>query len=268
MRFLIALIAGLLLGVLTADASACGRCGLFGRKCRFACNTVHTVAYAPPVTSQNFIFNNVFPSQFPYLLAQGGSSVFGYQASAAGYAESPALYMDRAARFTEQANENARLGIEGFNTNAALAIQANDAADRRQNNTMLALAAMEANRDPSNQVLQVTIQNGQMSVGGPGGQFQALQAGTCSRCHDGRGTGKAPKSMNLLPSSVLTEDQFQKCLTRIMDGTMPPSGQLDANQQKSVITALSRLVQRPAAPPAPENPIDQPPPIPQPPGGY
>ncbi len=275
MRYILAV---LLLAGLAADASACGRCGLFGRKCRYSCgHYVAPVAYAPPSTSTNFIFNNVYPSAFPYLLAQGGNSVYGVQQASAAYAESPAFYMDRAARFTDRAFDLAQTGQAAFNSNSTLALQVSNDIDRRRNNAYVAALAMEAN-GPTQQQLTVQIQDGKMAIVQPpqavtqGGPQQVqpqqlVQANSCATCHDGRGTNNAPKAVVLDGSVFIDKPLLEKCNLRIMDGTMPPKSQLSAQQKAIVMASLADLLQRAPVldqrqPPAEALP---PPPVPQPP---
>lgn len=240
MRFLIALIAGLLMGVVTADASACGRCGLFGRRCRFSSHHVAAVAYAPP-TSTNIIFNNLYPAS-PYLLAQGGQSIYGVQTAAGAYGDSPALFMDRAARFTELALQQSGDATAAFNETGRLALELNDAADRRAKNTALALSAMEANREPSSQVLQIQIQDGVMSIVQPPAA-QPLEAPaivtavTCAKCHTG---DKPPKGIVLDGSQPF---DLEKAMAAVIAGKMPPKlpAPLTPSEKAAVNAGLFRL---------------------------
>lgn len=273
MRYLIALIMGLLLGVLSGDASACHRCGIFGRKCRFA--NSHHVAHVPAAVnnSQNFIFNNLYPGGFPaYGLLDFGQSVYGVQAASGAYLNSAALQLDRSTRLAEQINENQAVALQLVREEGANSVALVDALSKREANLgimQLAAQAIASNDGgPAVQQLSVSIGgDGRMTVGGIGANGQpfnasSFQGGACSRCHDGQGTGGAPKSLDLRPVARISEAQYQKCLTRILDGTMPPKTPLGPDQQRSVITALARLVNH-ESPPAVGNPPEA-----QPPGGY
>lgn len=230
----------LIVACFAADASACNRCGLFGRRCRFSSHIQH-VAYAPPSTSTNIIFNNLYPAS-PYLLAQGGQSIYGVQSAAGAYGDSPALFMDRAARFTELALQQSGDATAAFNETGRLALELNDAADRRAKNTALALSAMEANREPSSQVLQIQIQDGVMSIVQPPAA-QPLEApaiitaATCAKCHTGE---KPPKGIVLDGSQPF---DLEAAMTAVISGKMPPKLSVPLTpQEKAAVTAgLFRL---------------------------
>lgn len=197
----VAIVAFMLLGALATDASACHRCGLFGRRCRFQHHVAHHVpyvppaAYVPPAQQTNFIFNN---SSVPaYLLSPQGNSVYGYQVSAQSYNLDPALYMDRSGRLAEQAMALAQEGQNGYNAGVALAMQFNESLDRRQKNTVLALSAMEANKTTSQaSSFRATVEGGKLSVEQypnglpPQQQVGGLLTTKCAACHSG-GTAKA-----------------------------------------------------------------------------
>lgn len=246
MRFLIALIVGLLLGIFAADAEACGRCGLFGNRCRFSSHVQHVAhaPYIPPVTSQNFIFNNAFP---PYLLSQGGQSIYGVQSLAGAYADSPALFMDRAARFTELALQQSGDATAAFNETGRLALELNDAADRRAKNFALALSAMESS-GPVNQQLHVEVINGKAQIvqqqqAPPPEPFtlQQLTSGAaCATCH----TADAAADHKGVVLDGSQPFDLGRASEAVMLGRMPPKHNLTAEQKRAVVNGLCELLHR------------------------
>ena len=258
-----------LIAMFASDLSACHRCGLFGRRCRFSHHVVHQqVAYVPPVTSQNFIFNNLWPA--PYLLAPQGNSVYGVQQASAAYAENPAFYMDRAARFTDRAFDLAQTGQQMFKENSALAIQASNDMDRRATNAQIAALAMEANRGTVQQTFSVQIQDGKMSIvqpqqvqaQQPSGPQQLAQANSCGSCHNGSGANGVPRAVVLDGSVNISQQLLERSNLRIMEGTMPPNSKLTPPQKAFVMASLASLLQRapvldqgPPPPPEPESPL-------------
>ena len=271
----------ILLG-LAVDASACNRCGLFGRKCRFASHHVAHVPYVAPATTTNFVFNNTFPA--PFLLAGQGSSVYGVQQASAAYLDRPEFFMDRAVRLEELRTVNAERGYQQFQESGRLAMSLNSAENLRANNTMLALAAMEKNTGAYQQTLAVRIDSGgNVSYSQPQAVTQAgplalTQSQSCGACHDGRGTKGAPKHI-ILDGSVEVDDlTLTASFAEITKGTMPPGSKLTDPQKDVVKASLARLLARPRGvleplpPPAPENPLPDndmppPPPVAQPPRG-
>lgn len=252
--------------ILASDLLACGRCGLLGRRCRYSCNTYHAPYAAPAYVapSQNFIFNNVYPSQFPYLLAPGGNSVYGVQTASASYGGDSALFMDRAIRLQESSQAFA---LQAQESQAALQSQylsMQEAQSRQQHNAYVAMLAMEANRGNTTQQLTVQVDgSGRMSVVQPqqpaNVPAQALQQGTgpqqlsaaqhCGTCHDGRGTQGAPKTLVLNGSRRITFDELIRCYTRTQDGSMPPKSTLTQAQKEVVKADLAQFMSTLAAQP-------------------
>lgn len=273
------LLALLFLLAFAADASACNRCGIFGRGCRFVSHAVvQQVAYTPPVAaSQNFIFNNTFP--VPHL-AQQAQSVYGYSLAAAPYSFDSTAYMDRASRFQELALETAQTGINGFNANAAAATALADSVDRRTKNAMVALATIQANQQQPAQVnatgtVQTTttrysVRNGQIFVdndppnNGNQQDFSANALQSCARCHDGTGQHHEPRDVVLDGSRPIDWAMYERCFDSVRSGKMPKGVNLSAAERFAVLKELPRLMvenqaQQPAplpAPPQPQQPID------------
>lgn len=246
-----------LVAILAADASACGRCGLFGNRCRFH-HVAHVQHVAPVVVQeqpdvQNFVFNNVFP--VPFLAAQG-SSVYGYSLAASAYTFDPNLFLDRSARLAELALQTAQAGNDGANAVAQGVLAANEAADRRAKNTVLALAAMEANGQGAAQAPQsfrVSIVNGKLSIetidakpagptaGDPAEAVPPFAAFSCAACHDGKGGANRPPADSIIDGKTpLSEDRYRRAVKRVADGSMPPNTQLSAEDKAAVYAELAR----------------------------
>jgi len=120
----------LLLLLFAHEAHACQRCGLFGNRCRFVSRPVvqqhvvsQPVAVAPVATYQSpdvFVVQNNYPQPNGTigLLAQQGTSVYGYQAAAAAYFVNPAETLRQAAELAKAASATASIGLTGYNETA------------------------------------------------------------------------------------------------------------------------------------------------------
>lgn len=225
-----------MLAVFSQTAAA----GIFGRRsCGSSCgHYVAPAVYSPPST--NIIFNNLYPSTFPLQ----GSSLYGVQAAASTYGDSPSLFMDRSARFTEMALELAKAGTEGFTETGRLALELNDAQDRRRHNAQVAALAMEANRGNTVQSLQIKIQDGQMSIVQPEAPLpppepftlmQFANGSACATCHTG---DKAPKGV-VLDGTVRFD--LAKAMEAVIAGKMPPKSSLTPAQKTAVVSGLQRM---------------------------
>ncbi len=232
MRYLIALLMGLTLGAYPASG------GIFGRRsCGSSCG--HVVAPVSQNDTTNIIFNNLYPSTFP--LAQGGQSVYGLQSAAGPYGDSPALLLDRSARFAEMSLELGKTATEAFNETGRLALELNDAADRRHHNATIAALAMEANRGTTQQTLAIQITDGKMSIVQPqaltqaGGPAEPITALTCANCHTG---DKAPKGIILDGSQPF---DLEKAMAAVISGKMPPKSSLTPAQKAAVAKGLCEV---------------------------
>ena len=80
-RIKLLLLSLILVAIVAADASACTRCGLFGRRCRFFSGHVDAVAVTPYVaaTPTNLVVQNNYnaPNGAAAFLAPQGNSVYG-----------------------------------------------------------------------------------------------------------------------------------------------------------------------------------------------
>lgn len=115
-----------------SDVMACGRCGLFGNRCRFAVVTphhAHAAVVEPVVVNRDtpVIITNVFPqANGAALLAPQGSTGYtygGFQQSAQAYTVNPAEALRYAQQLAGDANDLAKTGLNGYMGVASLALQ-------------------------------------------------------------------------------------------------------------------------------------------------
>jgi len=121
-----AVVALALVAIVAADASACTRCGLFGRRCRFFAGHVDAVAVTPLVaaTPTNLVVQNNFnaPNGAAAFLAPQGNSVYGLAQAAQPYSLDPSAVLRQAAELTKGAQQLAQQGLNGYNQTASLAL--------------------------------------------------------------------------------------------------------------------------------------------------
>lgn len=239
-----------------AEASACGRCGRFGRSCHFA--APHVVHHAAPVvvppSVTNFIFNNSYPGP---ILPPGGASLFGYSLSAQGQYIDPALVLDRSARIAEQEQRNTATAIAGFQQVAGTALALNDQFNQRANSTAIAtvaISALQSNQTaaPQATALKVSINSlGETSTEwlrpdpAGDGQFQALGSPvvslSCAKCHNAD-KATAPKGF-VFDGKPMSRADFDWAAEQVWAGKMPPKANLDRAGKSAVVESLRAMVQ-------------------------
>lgn len=147
-RWSLALVA--LFAMLAVETHACTRCGLFGRRCRFAVVDSHhvaAVAVAPVVVKQPDVFvvqNNYPQANGAALLAQQGGTVYGLQGAAQPYVLDPSAVLRQAAELTRGAQQLASQGLTGYNTTASLALSLNAPANETLAKGVAASATLQA----------------------------------------------------------------------------------------------------------------------------
>lgn len=113
------------------DAEACGRCGLFGRACRFASHAqvvevpvVQEVVAPYQQPSQAIVVQNNYPPANGALpiIAQPGNTVYGLQAAFQPYRLDPDAVLRQAAELTKAAQNLADQGLKGYSNTASLAL--------------------------------------------------------------------------------------------------------------------------------------------------
>jgi len=241
--------------LLASQASACGRCGIFGRGCRFAhAPVVHHAAPAivkAPDTIQNFVFNNISP---PGDLAPRGATVYGLSRALEYNAPNSALYLDNARRALEFAGDttvSART-IDTLTLDAA----AIDARGRAVEAAFRSLAPDTATATRST-TTKVTIRNG-IPVIDELPTLPALPAQddpppvprdlplrpvdnvTCMRCHGKEGVAAS----EFLLDGPLTLEQFAKAKDAIEAGRMPPKTNLTPAEKLSLVARFGKLVRQ------------------------
>lgn len=146
-----------MLSLIPDSSAACGRCGIFGRGCRFnsGYNYYYPQYYSQPAYQtqpSTFVFNNTYP--VPYLAQQGttayGSAVSatqatGYSMAAQPYQVDVGQAFDRQARLAEVAYQGGQEAYTAFNASLVNATAVNDAANRYRSNAAIVAAGLQAN---------------------------------------------------------------------------------------------------------------------------
>ena len=121
--------------IFASDASACGRCGIFGRGCRFA-QVHHVQQFVAPVVvdphavvapyqqPQSIVVQNNYPPSNGVLpiIAQTGQTAYGLQAAFQPYRLDPDAVLRQAAELTKAAQNLADQGLKGYSSTASLAL--------------------------------------------------------------------------------------------------------------------------------------------------
>lgn len=152
------------------DASACGRCGLFGNRCRFVSHVHHAaeIVAAPIVAAPApiSIINN-YPAAngaAPYTLAVPGQTVYGLSAQIQTFQLNPDAVLRQAGELAKASQESANKALQGYGQTAALALslQASQAAPQAAPQAIsLPVAAAPP---PVTQSLTVTFRDGKWVV--------------------------------------------------------------------------------------------------------
>lgn len=246
--------------VLTAaEASACSRCGIFGRGCRFASS--HHVAHvaevvaapviaAPPIS----IINNYAPGNgaAATLIAPQGGTVYGLSTAVQAYSLDPAAVLRQAAELTRGAQQLAQQGLAGYGQTAALALtlQASQPA--------ITAAITQPVAPPPPQQLTIELRDGrwqiaqpkpvaapaaddQTSVGTPPAAVRSmpLTAKHCGRCH---GVDiAAPKGGVYLGGAEVDCKISLAAVAQVMANKMPPGVALSADDRAALVVELSQI---------------------------
>lgn len=239
---------------LVAEASACGRCGLFGRQCRFASSHVSHAypSYAAPASTQVFNFVNSGFSALP--LAAQGQSVYGYQLAAQAYAVDPSAVLSQAARLTTSAQALASDGFSGFTTLSQGQLEGQLSVARILAAGQANAAAITAAKSDVSTVQQfsfrATVQNGQMKVERlDGAEVQALSApsdGTlegvlaarCVACH----SATSRNGLDLSDAATIDAATIDKILARVT--TSDPARLMPRGKARLNAAELSPLFSR------------------------
>jgi mono/diheme cytochrome c family protein len=256
------------------DASACGRCGFFGNRCRFVSHVHHAaeIVAAPIVAAPApiSIINN-YPAAngaAPYTLAVPGQTVYGLSAQIQTFQLNPDAVLRQAGELAKASQESANKALQGYGQTAALALslQASQAAPQAAPQAIsLPVAAAPP---PVTQSLTVTFRDGKWVVDSgsapqaatrddskdqappvptpaapaAGGQPTAgvakrLVQKHCGQCH---GPSLAsPKGGVYLGGDEVDCDVSLSAVAAVMNGRMPPGGNLSVEDKMALVVELS-----------------------------
>ncbi len=283
-RLLASLMGVMLLVVAIAETNACDRCGLFGRRCRFASQSFdhhegYSSGYGASGGTQTFNFINSYPTP---LLAAQGQTVYGYNLSAQAYSVDPALIFDTAARLASNASDLAKQGVSSYTDLAlqqlsnqqaiaaeALEVAKVEAQGRAAANALSAAKPASSTSVPKILSYRVTATNGELKVedissepSAAGGatslsasdHVKSLLAAKCGKCHSGPGSKGVPFLDRTLDHD-LVKAILLRSTTDDPSKRMPPSGpKLSVDELSPIFALKSQLAQVTAAPRAASNP--------------
>lgn len=225
--------------LLLADyAAACGRCGLFGLRCRFSSHKKVAVAQAviPP---QTIIVNN--PPASPVIVQGGSAYGYGqqqpsYQQQTSQYAAlDPAAFLNQAARLVEGGQDVARLAFSQYATVGDNQLKNQTAvaallAAREGPNVNALREALRASDTPAPSSIRLELSSGgkwEVKQGKPpeavtaGGDFPLLKQ-NCASCH----SGAAPKGgLTIDGTAQFNVDQFKNIREQVFSGKMPKAAE-------------------------------------------
>ena len=273
-RMVFAIVLGVI-GMLTSDASACGRCGLFGRACKFSSHHQQAVAVAVPVVSaapEVLVVNNVYPpaNGGAALLAQQGGTVYGLQAAALQYRVDPAETLRQAAELARDAQRLAETGLNGYQTSASLALQLQASTDDTLAKGVAASAVLSA-AGLNPQVQQLTSPQSLRITRGADGRWNVEQldqgqvaaqlelraaskqtpqrqsSGSlldqhCAKCH-GRDKAAPDGGLYVFPGQSIPRESLLEAIRLVDAGKMPKGQELSSDVRAGIIRELLTLEQ-------------------------
>lgn len=270
-------VAALLALVVADSADACTRCGLFGRRCRFAHQVAVPVVVATPVIveevpvvaaaqPQTLVIQNNYNGgangAAANLIAQPGNTVYGLQQAAQPYSLDPQDVLRQAAALTKGAQELAQQGLSGYQQTASLALTLSA--------TQPALAA--AIQVPQQFTAQhsssqtITLKQGgdgrwQLDVGQPGqagastkpqaveapqirpNASQSLVAKHCASCH-GLDNPTPKARLNFDAGHQLDCETAMAGVRSVLNGKMPKGKQLSPDERELLVAELVELSEK------------------------
>ena len=275
-----AVVAFILVAIVAADASACTRCGLFGRRCRFFSGHVDAVAVTPYVaaTPQTLVIQNNLnaPNGAAAFLAPQGQSVYGLAQAAQPYYLDPSAVLRQAAELTKGAQQLAQQGLTGYNQTASLALTLQASQPAIQAAALTVPQQLNTGRSVSQTIKLTQNASGQWTVeagssenqgGGEGGAptqpavppsplsdpqpeapgaipsgGQSLVAKHCASCH---GLDKSAPKGGLFYDGGHKLDcgPSLKAIQSVMSGKMPKGVQLTPEEKGELIRELATLGQ-------------------------
>ena len=256
----------ILVAIVAADASACTRCGLFGRRCRFFSGHVDAFAVAPYVaaTPQNLVIQNNYnaPNGAAAFLAPQGNSVYGLAQASQPYYLDPSAVLRQAAELTKGAQQLAQQGLTGYNQTASLALTLQASQPAIQAAALTAPQQLNSGRSVSQTIRLTQNSAGQWTVEAGSGEGGAptqpavppsplsdpqpsgpsLVAKHCASCH---GLDKAAPKGGLFYDGGHKLDcgPSLKAIQSVMTGKMPKGVQLTPEEKGDLIRELATLGQ-------------------------
>ena len=244
-----------IVGAVASDAEACGRCGLFGARCRHAVAVPH-VAVAPIVQAspEVLLINNIYPQPngSAALLAQQGGTVYGYQQAALPLRVDPSETLRQAAELARGAQWLAQTGLDGYQSSAQLALTLQSATDdalARGTAAAAVLSAAGLNPATAPQAQQQTLRITQS-----GGKWQVEQQQTplrqtasgglvdrlCASCH-GREKAEPAGGLYVFGGSRLSCEQTIASIAEVTSGKMPKGQQITSDERQALVAELLKL---------------------------
>jgi hypothetical protein len=251
--------------LVTADAWACSRCGIFGRGCRFASSHhvehVQAVVAAPVIAPPSIaVINNYPPANgaAATLIAGQGGTVYGLATAVQAYQLDPTAVLRQAAELTKGAQQLAQQGLTGYGQTAALALtlQASQPA---------IAAAITQPVQQAPQSLRIELRDGKWQIvddkqqaatpaspapadtsageGPPPPQPVPargfpLVSKHCGQCHGGQLA--TPKAGIYLGGEERDCKIDLKAVAAIMSGRMPPGAKLPEADRAALVLELSQ----------------------------
>lgn len=290
MRTALITISLLVLGSSTAEA--CQRCGIFGLRCRYAQPVVvkqqayvapvkqyvAPVAYpvqaqyvaAPVYQPQPLYITNVYnnPNGVAGLLAQQGSSVYGYSQAAQAYMVNPSEFLRQSAELSKAAMATASLGITSYNQSGQtqLALQASIAeplAKGQAASQVLNAAGLSGSSQSQTKSFSLRItqsHDGNWHLEQPEAARAEVQANEhvpppppvptsvisqkCAKCH-GVDLSEPKGALYFDSGHKLEASTITKAIRQVRDGKMPPDGALTADEKGRLLDELISLEYEP-----------------------
>lgn len=268
LRFAVAFLLAL---VVADSADACTRCGLFGRRCRFAHQVAVPVVVATPVIveevpvvqqPQTLVIQNNYNAPngaAAALIAQPGNTVYGLQQAAAPYHLDPQDVLRQAAALTKGAQELAQQGLQGYQQTASLALTLN----ATQPALAAAIQAPQQFTAPQSSSQTITLKQGgdgrwQLDVGQPGAigastkpqaveapqarpnASQSLVAKHCASCH-GLDNPTPKARLNFDSGHRLDCETAMSGVKSVLSGKMPKGVRLSPEDRERLVAELVEL---------------------------
>ena len=251
--------------LVTADAWACNRCGIFGRGCRLASSHhvdhVQAVVAAPVIAPPSIaVINNYPPANgaAATLLAGQGGTVYGLATAVQAHQLDPAAMLRQAAELAKGAQQLAQQGLTGYGQTAALALtlQASQPAiaaaitqpvqqapqslriELREGKWQIVDEAKQSTQPASPAPADTSAGEGPPPPQPVPARGFAVVAKHCGQCH---GTQLAtPKAGIYLGGEERDCKIDLRAVAAVMSGRMPPGNKLSESDRAALVLELSQ----------------------------